>query len=342
MFFKYAVDILKERNHDLLCTGRNYRECLNLSKLKKFELKIVGKYGGSSKYDKLLASSSRICDLAKEIHKFQPDLCISFSSPEAARVTFGLGIQHIMFSDSPHAHAVQRLTIPFINYLLCPWIIPYSDWQNLGIARDKIIRYRAIDPVAWLRRETRYFDVPKLKKKYGLMKNNTFVIRPEENQASYLLGKGNNVDVILDSIIANFHATTDILVLCRYRDQISRLNQKYGKKIKVLENAVNGLELISIADIFVGGGGTMTAESALLGKPTISISPIKFYVDDFLVRTGLIHKTSNASQIVKLLRSIQNDKSLSIKQKNRAQRMLSKMEDPIDKLMKIIDRFVSL
>ena len=29
----------------------------------------------------------------------------------------------------------------------------------------------------------------------------------------------------------------------------------------------------------------MTAESALLGKPTISISPIKFYVDDYLVKT---------------------------------------------------------
>ena len=95
MFFKHVVDRLKEKNHDLLCTGRNYRECVQLSKLKKFELKTVGKYGGSSKYGKLRASSSRIFGLAKEIDKFKPDLCISFSSPEAARVAFGLGIPHI-------------------------------------------------------------------------------------------------------------------------------------------------------------------------------------------------------------------------------------------------------
>ena len=85
----------------------------------------------------------------------------------------------------------------------------------------------------------------------------------------------------------------------------------------------------------------MTAESALLGKPTISISPIKFYVDDYLVETGLIQKTANSKQIVKLLHRIQFDNKFKIDQKNRAQRILNKMEDPADKLMKIVDRFVA-
>src|SRR5688500_19597121 len=86
MFFKHSVGLLKEKDHELLCTGRNYRECVKLSKLKKLDLKIVGKFGGSSKYDKLRASSSRIFDLARVINDFQPELCVSFSSPEAARV----------------------------------------------------------------------------------------------------------------------------------------------------------------------------------------------------------------------------------------------------------------
>ena len=342
MFFKHAVDVLKEKDHELLCTGRNYRESVKLSKLKKFELKIVGKYGGSSKYDKLRASSSRIFDLAKEIDKFQPDLCVSFSSPEAARVTFGLGIPHITFSDSPHAFAVQRLTIPFVNYLLCPWIIPYSAWNNLGISKNQIIRYHALDPVAWIKRETRELNDRHLRKKYHLTKKNTIVIRPEESKASYMLDKNTNVNSILESIVEIFHGTTNILVLCRYQDQIRQFNEKYGNKIKVLENVVDGFELISVADIFVGGGGTMNAESALMGKPTISISPIKFYVDDYLVRTGLIHKVANSTQVVKLLGHILADNTFSFKQKNRAQRILNRMEDPTNKLMKIVDRFVTL
>lgn len=342
MFFKYAVQTLKEKDHELLCTGRHYRECVKLSKLKKFELKIVGKYGGSSKYAKLRASSGRIFDLANEIDKFQPDLCVSFSSPEAARVAFGLGIPHITFSDSPHAFAVKRLTIPFVNYLLCPWIIPYSAWKNLGMSKNQIIRYHALDPVAWIRRETINLHDGKLRKKYQLLKSNTIVIRPEESKASYLIDKKSNVNNILESIVENFHNTTNILVLCRYHDQIRQFNEKYGDKIRVLENVVDGLELISIADIFVGGGGTMTAESALLGKPTISISPIKFYVDDYLVKTRLIHKVANSSQVVKLLRHIQYDNAFKLKQKNHANRILIRMEDPVNKLMKIVDRFVAL
>ncbi len=343
MFFKYAVDLLKKRDYEVLCTARDYRECVKLARLKKFELKLVGKYGGSSKYDKLRASSSRIFDLAKEIERFNPELCISFSSPEAARVAFGLGIPHITFSDSPHALAVQKLTIPFVNYLLCPWIIPFSAWSNFGISRNQVVRYRALDPVAWIKKETKKIDSGKLKKKYQLSKTNTFVIRPEESKASYLIDKANNdVNNILKSIVQNFYDTTNILVLCRYQDQIRQFKEKYGDKITVLENVVDGMELISIADIFIGGGGTMTAESALLGKPTISISPIKFYVDDYLVKTGLIYKIGNSSQIVKILRRIQSDSSFGVRQKNRAQHILNRMEDPSNKLLKIVGKFVSL
>jgi predicted glycosyltransferase len=342
MFFKHSVDLLREKDHELLCTGRNYRECVKLSRLKKLDLKIVGKFGGSSKYEKLRASSGRIFDLAKEIKEFEPELCVSFSSPEAARVAFGLGIPHVTFSDSPHALAVQKLTIPFVNYLLCPWIIPYSAWKNLGISKNQIIHYHALDPVAWIRIDTKLKNKKKLRRRYGIEKNHTIVIRPEESQASYLIDKKSNVDTILESIVENFHHSSDILVLGRYEDQISRLKGKYGDRTKVLENVVDGMELITIADVFVGGGGTMTAESALLGKPTISVSPIKFYVDTYLVKMGLIRKISNPSKIVQLLHQMQFDNKFRTEQEGRAKRILNQMEDPADKLMKIIDKFVNL
>ena len=86
----------------------------------------------------------------------------------------------------------------------------------------------------------------------------------------------------------------------------------------------------------------MTAESALLGKPTISISPIKFYVDDNLVKMGLIRKISNSSRVVEMLYQIKSDNKFRTAQKNRAKRLLDKMEDPAKKLMKIIDKFVAL
>ena len=107
MFFKYVVELLRQRDYEVLCTARDYRECVRLARLKKFELRLVGRHGGSSKYDKLRASSSRIFDLAKEIERFNPDLCISFSSPEAARVAFGLGIPRIGTDSSVQSESIR-------------------------------------------------------------------------------------------------------------------------------------------------------------------------------------------------------------------------------------------
>ena len=126
MFFKPAINILQKQGHEVLCTSRNYREANELSRLMGLNLLMIGNHGGSDLFDKLFQSSKRIMELAKIISKFSPNLVISFSSPEASRVSFGLGINHIGFNDSPHAEAVARLTIPLLTKLFSPSVIPIS------------------------------------------------------------------------------------------------------------------------------------------------------------------------------------------------------------------------
>src|SRR5437879_11960105 len=69
------------------------------------------------------------------IRKISPDITISFCSPEAARISYGFGIKHLAFSDSPHAEAVMRLSVPFVQKLLIPWIIPRNEFVRYGIDR---------------------------------------------------------------------------------------------------------------------------------------------------------------------------------------------------------------
>jgi predicted glycosyltransferase len=111
------------------------------------------------------------------------------------------------------------------------------------------------------------------------------------------------------------------------------MSKRFGNKAIVLRQVVDGVKLLQNIDIFVGAGGTMTAESALLGKPTISIAPIKFYVDDYLRKVGLVVQASNPTQIDKLLKSFLEDERECILIQNRAARILNKMEDPIEKLV---------
>ena len=81
-----------------------------LAKIRHLKLIFVGKHGGGDKESKLSASIDRLEKLSSKIKKFEPDIVISFGSPEAARISFGLGIKHIMFCDSPHALSLIHIS----------------------------------------------------------------------------------------------------------------------------------------------------------------------------------------------------------------------------------------
>jgi len=141
LFFEPLIKKLSKK-HELLCTSRDYREATELAKIRKLDVRIVGRHGGGEKAGKLLANINRMSSLLKIIQKFNPRLTISFCSPDASRISFGLGIKHIAFCDSPHADAVMRLTLPLIQKLLIPWIIPKKEFVKYGIESKNIIPYR--------------------------------------------------------------------------------------------------------------------------------------------------------------------------------------------------------
>jgi predicted glycosyltransferase len=94
------------------------------------------------------------------------------------------------------------------------------------------------------------------------------------------------------------------LILGRYQDQIDFFKQRYENKVQILENVVDGISLLRKIDLFIGAGGTMSAEAALLGKPVISIAPISFYVENFLIRCGFVKKIRNEKELTRYSHNI--------------------------------------
>lgn len=325
LFFDPMIKQLQKDN-SIFCTTRNYREVNELAKLQKMKTVVIGKHGGISKFDKLDASLQRSTRLGKIIEKFKPDLTISFCSPEAARVAFGLGIRHVAFCDSPHAEAVMKLSVPLIQKLLIPWIIPKKEFTKYGITEKDIISYKAIDASVIVRHSTRQ----KLKKR----KRKRILIRLEEEQAAYVQ-KNNHTTQIIQKIAFRF-SDCDIMVLPRYKSQILRLRKTLENRIKILDKVKVGSDLLQDIDVFVGSGGTMTAESALLGIPTISYNAIPNLVQDYLVRKKLIVLESNPDKIISIIEKIlsSNNKNL---EKN-AEQVLASMEDPYKKLIQVIKK----
>ena len=317
-----------KQNHTVLCTSRDYQQVTQLAKIRGLKLIIVGKHGGTRRHDKLNASLHRAKSLSLRIKKFSPDITISFCSPEAARVSYGLDISHICFSDSPHATAVMRLVIPLVQKLLIPWIIPKKKFTKFGINIKDVISYRAIDAAVIARRKVS--ENNKIRSKKNGRK--TILVRVEEEYASYSTKKRPAIPIIKE-IVKNF-SNEEIIVMGRYTSQVRRLEQVFGKKIRVLSKVIDSKILLKKIDVFIGSGGTMTAESALLGIPTISYNAVPNIIETYLVKKKLIIRKTNPKQIAGSIKKILESPNLEIKK--RSKKMLNSMEDPYLTLAKTI------
>jgi len=316
------------RKHDLLCTSREYEEVSKLAKIRDFNLIFVGKYGGSDKKTKLKTSIDRMKKLSKIIRVFAPDITISFCSPEAARISFGLDIKHIAFCDSPHASAVMRLTLPLIQKLLIPDIIPKNEFSKYGIDRKNIISYKAIDASVTIKRKINQ----KAMLPFNNNKQKNILIRVEEEEASYT-SKSSQIIPIIKKIVEDY-SDQNIVILGRYTKQIQNLQKLIGGKAKIVKMSYDGKHLLNSTDIFIGSGGTMTAESALMGIPTISYNAVPNIIEDFLVKKYLIKRETNPEKISNYIKKKIRTKNNS--NQKRAKRIVANMEDPIQKLIKVM------
>ncbi len=327
---------LERKGHAILITTRRYREVNQLLDFRKIKAVIVGRYGGDSLVDKLLFSAWRVEKLSRLIAKNEPDIAISFSSPEAARVSYGLGIPHYCVSDSPHAEAVCRLTIPLSKKLFTPRIIPKKAWMPFGISSNNIVQYDALDPIVWIRE---FKPVDTAVQELGLETEKPIItIRLEEAFASYLLGKTSDTKPLALQIVGELlrkKLNLQIIALARYGRQSSVLKQKFGKKIIVPREVVDGLSLLSQTSVFIGGGGTMTAEAALMGIPSISYFPSdSTYVEKYLIEQSLLERLRNPREIADRVSAILKDTEYMERKNEKAQILVSKMEDPLNVMMR--------
>ena len=328
LFSEPIIEKLGKKNR-ILCTSRDYEEVSKLAKIRNFNLIFIGKHGGGNKNSKLKAGIKRMEKLAKKIESFSPDLVISFCSPEAARISFGLGIKHIAFCDSPHAEAVMKLTLPLIQKLLTPYIIPKKEFSKFGISQKNIIPYKSIDAAVTVKRK---ID-ERVKLPFENNDKKNILIRIEEEEAAYTQ-KSNKIIPIIENIVSKF-SEENIVILGRYSKQIQNIQKKVGKKAKVVKMSFDGKHLLKNADVFIGSGGTMTAESALMGVPTISYNAVPNIIENFLVKKQLVKRETNPKKVSREITKIFESKKQLNQQKSK--KILNEMEDPIEKLIRVIE-----
>ena len=293
-FFDHMIREL-QKNHEVLLTCRPLANTIELLDLSGFFYHVIGKHYGQSSLKKALGFIIRISQLYKFLRKIDIDVAISHSSFYSPVVSKLLGIRCIYLNDNEHAQG-NKISFIFANKVMVPEFLGIEKVIKQGAKKEKIIRYPGVKEGVYL---WSYNPVPG-NNGGNPKRNKRIFIRPEPWTAQYYKGERNFIDELLISLKDKYK----IILLPRGKVQEEHYRQKKFCDIIIPEKSVSLNEIMSNCNLFIGAGGTMTREAAVLGIPTISIYQDELLdVDNYLIKKGcMIHnKDLDAADVVEYL-----------------------------------------
>src|SRR5207253_10087150 len=140
----------------------------------------------------------------------------------------------------------MRLSLPFVQKLLIPWIIPKKEFVRYGIAKSDIIHYRSIDAALIVKQKSKNYS----RNYFHLKDKRTILVRVEESQAAYIQTRKNLSTNIINEIVKEF-SNYNIVVLGRYLSDKNKLKKEFRNKITVPDKVVDGRSLLRFTDVFI-------------------------------------------------------------------------------------------
>ncbi len=268
MFYDLIIELEKE-GHTVIITSRPLANTVELLNQKGLKHTIIGEHYGKNFYKKLFGYPIRVLQLRNFLKNNKPDLAVSqssFHSPVAAKL---LGVPSIYTNDNEHAMG----NIPafmFATQILIPENLPVENIAKKGISISKIKQYPGVKEGIYLWKKGQQITV---NRKILSDKDITIYIRPEPLTAQYYKAKKN----FLDDTICELQEKYLVTVLARDKTQLAHYKQKKFSKTNVPDKPLDFDEIANSCSLFIGAGGSMTRELAILGIPTISV-----YQDDLL------------------------------------------------------------
>ncbi|GAB7016038.1 DUF354 domain-containing protein [Methanogenium cariaci] len=254
-FFKGTVKDLSDKGHEILMVTRNKEMTVDLLKKYEFNYITVGEHQTSmtGKALALLQFDYRIYQVAK---KFRPDLLVALGSPYLAHVSRVIHKPYISFWDTEDANLIIKLTSPFTDTICTPSCF----LRDFG---ERQVRFEGYKELAYLHPDEFQPDSSVLDELNLTVNDRFIIVRFISWAASH--------DVGLQGIKDPVEVVTTL--------------EKYGKvfissekpPVPELEKYLLHISpekfhsLLAYATLYIGEGGTITTEAAVLGTPAIHI-----------------------------------------------------------------------
>lgn len=300
MFYSLIKE-LESEGHQIIITSRPLANTIALLEQKELQHTTIGEHYGKDFLKKVFGYPIRIHQLKKFLKDKQIDVAVSQSSFHSPVVAKLMGIPSIYTNDNEHAMG-NKPAFFCATKILIPENLPIKNIATLGISAKKITQYPGVKEgiYLWSKGEA----IQEKRKSLNPEKIKIY-IRPEPQTAQYYKGKLN----FLDETITALQDKYSITVLPRDSNQSEYYKQAKFHATYVPDNPLSFDDIAADCSIFIGAGGSMTRELAILGIPTISVYQDDLLeVDQFLLSKKLmLHEPELTSQkVISFLKSLQN------------------------------------
>lgn len=274
-----------EREHEIIITCRALANTIDLLDLHGFAYEIVGRHYGGRLSAKFFGFPVRVAQLCRFLAGKKIDVAVSqssFHSPVAARL---MGLRSIYMNDNEHAMG----NIPaFIcaSTIMVPEFLSFEKLRRQCVSSRKLLYYPGVKEGMYLWELDGRLVSPTLAR--GSSRRPVVYCRPEPWTAQYYRGEHH----FLDQLLIGLKRHVDVVVLPRGSEQGAHYQDTKFAGIRIVTGALDLVAIAPNCDLFIGAGGTMTREMAVLGIPTISVyRDILLEVDRYLIGIGaFIHR----------------------------------------------------
>jgi len=305
---------MKLKGHSIIVSSREKECTFDLLNYNKIPYTTRGK-GGKGLLGKMLYIPKANLKLFKLAQKFKPDLFLSFASPYAAQVAKLLGKPHITFDDTEHAKFGHIMYIPFTDAILTPECFTKNMGKN-QIKFNGFIELCALHP--------NYFTPnPNILKTLKLKQNEKFVIlRFVSWQASHDVGHSGISIEVKRKLIKKLQEQYKVFISSE-----NNLPEEF-EKYRIAINPEDMHNVLAFAEMFIGEGATMAAESAMLGTPAIYVNTLNMgYITELADTYSLIIRLNTDDKILERLEQLIATSNLKQEFQTRRQKMLSEKID---------------
>lgn len=276
-----------------LITVRDHAQTVELARERWPDAEVVGSPSSGRLLAKGLGLVGRAGALIAWARRARPDVALSHNSYSQIVAARAVRIPVLTAMDYEHQPA-NHLAFRCADKILIPDAIPSKSIARQGATPRKVLRYSGFKEALYLRD---FEPDSGVLERLGISRGATVAVaRAAARGAAYHPGD-NPLFIEALRVLADQPEVITV-VLARQREQREEIERLRLPRLVFPSGIVDGRSLLCSADLFVGAGGTMSREAALLGIPAYSIfSGVPPAVDLSLERDGRLQRLESIDQL---------------------------------------------